>query len=129
MEPWDIEAAYHVNRGIDPDSARVYVAMWWMVWGDFRPLAAMIRTGEVIDDAILDVLAQLIEEGRLKLTPKRRGRPKSPSARARDILAGHLHETKQGSPAEIADALKVSEPSVRRAVTAWRKRGNKKAPI
>jgi hypothetical protein len=125
MEPWEIEAAFYINhRGFDPDKARTLVVYRWMWHGDFRPLAAAIWASEVLDQAVFDLLAQLIDEGRLKLTPKRKGRPKNPEAQVRNILAALSYEADKGTFAEIAKALGTSEQTVRQAVTAWR-RSNK----
>jgi len=58
---WEIEEGFHTNKcGFDPEKARIWVILRWMLFGDFRPLAAAIREGGAIDDAILGMLAQLI---------------------------------------------------------------------
>jgi hypothetical protein len=127
---WDIETAFYTNwRGIGSENARIFTVLRWMWHGDFRPLAAAIDEGQVLDQAILNLLATMISEGRLKLIPRKgRGRPKAPSTYPRNIVAGlaYEHRRKEGHDSEeafrfIADELSMSEENVRRAVTAWRK--------
>ncbi len=125
---WDDEIALHIKRGIDPEKARIFTIMRWMYHGDFRPLAEAIRDGQVLDDAILGLLAQLIDEGRLKLAHAKRHRPKSPMAQARRIAAATLYQDalsagySSGEAFEkLAAALGMSEQNIRQAVTALRK--------
>ena len=82
------EEAFYINkRGIDPEKAHLFVILRWMTHGDFRPLAAAIREGGAIDDAILGALARFIDEDRLKLARKGRGRRKDPATAARRVVA------------------------------------------
>jgi hypothetical protein len=124
---WDIETAFYVEQqGIDPEKARLFVILRWMILGDFRPLEEAIRKGGAIDDAILGLLAKMISERRLKLLPKRRGRPKAAYSFARNFLVGTAYEDKQDSSSDeavvhIAQTIGMSEQTVRRAVTQWRK--------
>jgi predicted component of type VI protein secretion system len=124
---WEIEIAFYTNkRGIDPERARILTIFRWMYHGDFRPLASAIWEGHVLDEAVLNLLAQMIDEDRLKLVPRKgRGRPKAPETLARNVVAALAYETAQrpGKEAfeEIASALGTSEQTVRQAVTAWRK--------
>lgn len=127
---WEEEAAFYCEKlGIDPEEARIATTLRWMYHNDFRPLAAIINAGQIPDKAVLNLLAELIDKGRLQLVQrKRRGRPKSPEAGARRIVVGRAYEEAQKEGFEskevfekIAEALNMSEPSVRQMVTAWRK--------
>ena len=125
---WDIETAFYVNkRGVDPANARIFTILRWMYHGDFRPLAAAINDGTVLDEAILNLLAQMIIDDRLRLVARkgRRGRPKAPETLARNVVAALAYEADQYQSQEafekIAKALGTSEQTVRQAVTAWRK--------
>lgn len=125
---WDIETAFYANkRGVDPANARIFTILRWMYHGDFRPLAAAINDGAVLDEAILNLLAQMIIDDRLRLVASkgRRGRPKAPETFARNVVAALAYEADQYQSQEafdnIAKALGTSEQTVRQAVTAWRK--------
>jgi hypothetical protein len=124
---WEIEIAFYANkRGIDPEKARILTILRWMYHGDFRPLAAAIWEGHVLDEAVLNSLAQMIDEDRLKLAPKGRGRPKAPAASVRTIVAALAYDvsdrpTSDEKFANIAKRLGMSEQSVRHAVTAFRR--------
>jgi hypothetical protein len=124
---WEIEIAYYTNfMGIDAEKARIFTILRWMYWGDFRPLAGAIWEGHEIDEAILNCLAEMIDDKRLKLVPRNhRGRPMMPEARAYWVVAGLMYE-RSALPSkkafeEIADTLGMSEQNVRRLVTSWRK--------
>jgi hypothetical protein len=132
---WDIEAAFYIKElGTDPEKARIFVILRWMYHGDFRPLAAAIWEGGPggnLDDAVLSLLAQLIDQGRVKLVPRkqgRTGRPKNPATLARRIVAGASYEAdfpemkSDERIEEISNVLGMSPQSVRNAVTAWKKR-------
>jgi hypothetical protein len=124
---WDIEEAFYINhRGVDPEKARIFVILRWLSLGDLRPLAAAIDEGHQLDQAVLNLLANLIDEGRITIKPRKRGAPKKPDKTARDIVAALAYENHPGNSdeafAEIADAIGMSEQSVRQAVTAWRAR-------
>src|SRR5580704_10042046 len=124
---WDIEEAFYINkRGIDPEKAHLFVILRWMTHGDFRPLAAAIREGGAIDDAMLGALARFIDEDRLKLARKGRGRRKDPATAARRVVAALSYEvsnrpTSDEKFADIAERLGMTEESVRAAYTAYRK--------
>jgi hypothetical protein len=131
---WEIEEAFYTNkRGIDPEKAHLFVILRWMYHGDFRPLAAAIwegGEGGAIDDAILATLAQFIDEDRLKLVPKGRGRRKDPATFARRAVAALSYEaskrpTSDEKFADVADRLGMSKESVRAAITAWRRARDK----
>src|SRR5262245_10947950 len=127
---WEIEIAFYTNkRGIDPEKARTVTIFRWMLHGDFRPLAWSIDQGHELAPAVLNLLHNLILEDRLKLKPRKGGRPKNPAKSARNIIAALAYEAHGGKSneafAEIADAIGMSEQAVRHAVTAWRKSNNK----
>jgi hypothetical protein len=123
---WDIEEAFYINhRGINPDTAHTFVILRWLWHGDLRPLVAAIDEGHQLDKAVLNLLANLIDEGRVTIKPRKRGAPKKPDKAARNIVAALAYENHPGNSkeafAEIADAIGMSENSVAQAVTAWRK--------
>lgn len=123
---WDIEEAFYINHGgVDPDKARTVVIFRWLWHGDLRPLAAAFDEGRQLPQAVLNLLHDMILEGRLTVTPRRRGSPKKPDKAARNIVAALAYENHPGKSkeafAEIADAIGMSEQTVRQAVTAWRK--------
>lgn len=126
-DPWDIEVAYWINhRGADPDIANTWVIIRWMWHGDLRPLAAAIREGQALDQGVLNVLARMIEEGRLSMNRYGRSRPKSPDKFPGDIVAALLYQNRTAEKSEeafneIANILSMSHQSVRQAVTRWRK--------
>jgi hypothetical protein len=124
---WGDEIAFYIKGGIDPDKARIVTILRWMWHGDFRPLAAAIWERQIPEEA-LTLLAQMIEEGRLKLAHAKRHRPKSPAAQARKIAAARLYQdalsagySSDEAFEKLAAALGMSEQNVRQAVTAWRK--------
>jgi hypothetical protein len=123
---WDIEEAFYINhRGVNPDKARTFVILRWLWHSDLRPLAAAIYEGHQLDQAVLNLLAGLIYEGRITIKPRKRGAPKKPDKAARNIVAALLYENHSGNSkeafAEIADTIGMSPQSVAQAVTAWRK--------
>ena len=126
--PWDIEVAFYTNNlGIDPDVARTCIILNWMEHGDLMPLAAAIKRGQAFDQDVLYVLAEMICEGRLTVKPDRRGPPRMPNRLARDIDAnlkyGSIAKSNKSEEAfaKTAEALGVSEATVRQAVTRMRK--------
>jgi hypothetical protein len=126
MTPWDIEIAFYINkRGIEPQKALTFTILRWMHHGDLRPLAAAIVEGYELDEAVFNMMAGLIREGRLNVVPKRKGRPKDPSKFARNFVAALAYDGHAGKSDEefaaIAKAIGRSESSVRQSVTAWRK--------
>ena len=133
-DPWEIEIAYFIAKGSDPDKARIATTILWMYHGDLRPLRAAIAQSVTVqspvrDEAILGCLAKLIDEGRLIVKPFGRNRPKSPDKFPRDLAAAHLYEneifTSKTSSEEafniVAQKLGVSEDTVRKAVARFRK--------
>jgi hypothetical protein len=130
-DEWDLEASFYINhRGIDPEKARLFVILRWMWHGNFKPLAAAIREGGPLDDAILSMLAKMIDEDRLKLAHTGKHRPKDPASVIKGVLAAlaYEHSNQQSSDdrfRHVAEMLGMSEEAVRGHVTAWRK-GQKK---
>jgi hypothetical protein len=124
-DPWEIEIAFNVQRGVDPDNAELVTIIYWMARGDLRPLAAALKKEEPPDPLVLDCLARLIDEGRLIVKPKGRGRPKELAVNARDIIAAKLYETLPGKHEdklkEITERLGIGEEVARQAVTRLRK--------
>ena len=118
---WEIEIAFYTNfKDIDPEKARILTILRWMYHGDFRPLAAAIREGHVLDEAVLNLLAEMISEDRLKLVPhKGRGHPKVPAIFARNtVLALAYEKERYKRPSDeafekIAAALGTSPQTVR----------------
>lgn len=136
--PWGVEASFYVDeRGITADKARTLVIMRWMCHGDLAPLAAAIEDGQDLDKAVLSLLAKMIWEGQLTVKPKGRGRPHSLKGDLRDMVAAELYEDlcKQfdGDSDErfdfVAEIFRTSHQSVRQAVTAYRKRRQRKQAV
>jgi hypothetical protein len=127
--PWDIDIAILKGKGIDPEKARTATIMRWMYQGDFRPLAWAIDQGHDLAPGVLNLLFDFIAEDRLKLKPRKHGAPKRPDKFARDMIAALAYEAHGGKSdegfAKIADAIGVSERTVRQAVTRLRKANNK----
>lgn len=136
---WDIEIAFYVEkRGIDFDKARTFTILRWMYHGDFRPLASAIQEGQALDQAVLNLLVELIFDNRLTLQPRRRGSPRKPERFGRDVAAALLYEAsarnsnkKHSNSSDdvfrsIAEKINIGDRSVRRAVTAYRKAMSKR---
>jgi ABC-type Fe3+-hydroxamate transport system substrate-binding protein len=126
---WNEEIAFYIEkRGLDPEEARIVTILRWTYYGDFRPLAEAIRVGRVPEE-VLNLLYDMIVDGRLKVVHRKyRGRPRSPEAQARKFgIASVYGEARlSGSSSkeafeQIAEALGMSEQTLRQAVTAWRK--------
>jgi hypothetical protein len=62
---WEIQIAYWIAKGIDPDTGRLATIILWTHHGDLRPLRSAIAQSPTLDEAILGCLARLIDEGRL----------------------------------------------------------------
>jgi hypothetical protein len=129
-EPWDIEIDHAIKGGCDPHKAHTGVIMYWMWHGDLRPLAWAIRKGHQLHQGVFDMLAVMAMEGRLKVIPGKRGRPKKPEANIRNLIAAMAYEESDGNSGEvfdhIAEAVGMSHQTVRKAVTAHRKRKSAK---
>lgn len=125
---WEIEAEIKIwidrfkdiDPDLAPDIARFVTIGRWMCNGDLQPLAAAIREGQV-DGAILNLLADLIDDGRLSVKKRGRGAFRQPAKFARDRVAFALYHKAKKSEDEIADILGMSEASVHQAIIAVRK--------
>jgi hypothetical protein len=131
VELWEIETQLFVKElDLPPEVAHWFTIVRWMWHGDFRPLVAAIQQDQALDPAVLNAIVEMIEEGRLKVTPLKRGRPMKPAAEMRDRLAALRYEKQDGNSdaafREIASAMGMSEQAVRAAVTRWRKARNNK---
>src|SRR5262245_22561900 len=138
-EPWEVDIAVLTNREIDPidpNKALTFVVCHWMWNGDLRPLAWAIRNGYVIDEAILECLANMILDqstSPYKIETKavrRRGAPKKMDKFARDHIAALLYEKNKTRGNSKQTFEKIAEtligdyrnnPIVRQAVTKHRK--------
>src|SRR5882672_11988645 len=91
-EPWEVDIAVHTQKGIDPNKALTVTILRWMWLGDFRPLVWAIRKGYVIDEAVLNLLANMIEDRRIEIKRKKGGRPREVDKFARDYIAALMYE-------------------------------------
>ena len=104
-----------------PEWARTWVTMRWMHLSNLRPLAAAIRAGGIPDQAVLNLLASMIEEGRITVTKRGRGSKLQPDTAMRQFIAV---AKKLKSPKEArrlaADIISRDVGTVRKAVTLLR---------
>jgi hypothetical protein len=144
--PWELEAEYYIaDKGTSLETARTFVMLRWMHFGDLRPLADAIRKGLEIDKTVLNLLAMMIvEDGILpaslkkiapyRLEAKRRdgrqGRPREPKNFARDLIAWsvvdrrlkeHGPGTYEAAVKEVAKDMGLSEGAVRKAYDRFAK--------
>jgi hypothetical protein len=137
-EWWNDEIAYWTHIvGCSPEAARTFTILRWLGEGDLRPLEAAIVEGHQIDQAVLNLVADMISSDatrfgepppyRLKAVPLRRGRPKNPEHLARNVLAALAYKKRENGEASdeafdrIAKRLGTSDRTIRQAVTAFRK--------
>jgi len=120
---WDYEIDF-LNAAFPDQSlkwAHTSVTMRWMHLGDLRPLAAAIRLGFIPDRAMLNLLAAMIEEGRITVTKRGRGSKLQPDTAMRQFIAV---AKKLKSPKEArrlaADIISRDVGTVRKAVTLLR---------
>jgi hypothetical protein len=149
---WDYEIAFYIKKmGLEPHKARTITLLRWLHHGNLRPLAAVIAEGHEIDQAVLNALAMMISPERFSLGPpinytspfrieavptRGHGRPKDVAPWIRTSVlaqtyAKHIGDGKKSDEVfrQIAEAVGVSESTVRQAVSAYRKQlKNKKAP-
>ena len=133
--PWEIETAYYIEGGVDPEYARAITIRRYMECNDPRPLRDALAKARPIDDktvaldgAILVNLIDLIDQGRLVVKSLGGGKPKSPDLFARNLVGALRYEkritTKSNSDTafrETASELGMTEIALREAVTRWRK--------
>jgi hypothetical protein len=132
-DPWEIEISIWIKeRGVSPEKARVFTILRWMYNEDLRPLVAAIWKGDVIDEAVLNCLATMIDEGRIGFKRNKPGRPRPPDTFARDYIAKRLYEAEiaTGKSSEqafhdVARQLPATVESVRKAVSRVRKTSKK----
>jgi hypothetical protein len=115
-EPWEVEvAALAEHLKLKRADARDIVAIRWMHRGDLRPLAALPQ----LDGAVFSELRKMINEGQLTVTRKR-GAPRQPSKRIRDIFIAARYETRKGKSEDaiqqLAKEFNISDELVRRAI-------------
>ena len=140
MKPhwWDDEIAFYIEGGIDLHKACTVTILRWLWCGDLRPLEAAIVEGQALDQAVLNLLADMISSDatrngspppyRLKALPLRgRGRPKRQEPNARAIALERAYKARSSRNSdlafeEIANAAGVSPSTVRQAVTKLRKK-------
>ena len=118
-DPWEVEiAALAEQLKLDRATARDIVVIRWMQRGDLRPLAAALREGQ-LDGEVVSQLLMMIDEGQL-IVKRKRGAPRQPSKRIRDIFIAALYENRTGKSAdaiqEIARDFNISDELVRRAI-------------
>jgi hypothetical protein len=96
--------------------------------GDFRPLAAAIAE-DGVHPAVGDELLRLIDEGRLKVTQRRRGARQQPDLFARKLQMFMAYkglrasgDTSEKAFAKVATEFGIGVESVRQAVTEMRNR-------
>ena len=138
VKPWDYEIDCLRVEGMPEHEARNKVVMQWMQVGDFRPLLAMIRESQlgVLRGPVLNLLVQMLANGRLKLSGGPGGRPFNPEIAVRDQVVADVFEDcrecflvdETGEPipvhvlVEILGGMAcVSEDSIRQVLKARRK--------
>jgi hypothetical protein len=118
-EPWEVESAFLAEQlKLDRATARDIVVIRWMQRGDDRPLAAALRDGP-LNGAVLSQLLKMVDEG--QFTAKRkRGAPRRPGKRIRDIFIAARYETRSGKSDDAIQALakefNISDEAIRRAI-------------
>jgi hypothetical protein len=127
-DPWEVEVSIWIKHGHSPENARIFTILRWMYNDDLRPLAAAIWQGHALDEAVLNCLAMMIDEGRIGPKGRGRGRRRSPDTFSRDYVAQRFYEAEvaTGKSAEealdeVARLLPATKEIVRRAVTQLRK--------
>src|SRR5262245_48426130 len=97
---WEVEMAYYIHiKGFDPEKVRIAVILRWMYHGNLEPLAAEIKAGRPLDEAVLNMLMLMIVDDfewrppfQIVTRPRKRGRPKDPAKFIRDKMASLLYE-------------------------------------
>jgi hypothetical protein len=125
-EPWEIDIAHLMERGMEHEDARAFTIIRWAHHGDLRPLARALLSGP-LDKAVTGFLVDMIQKDKLRVVHRRRGPPKKPEAFAKNLVAALAYEDKdaaEGSDAaieRIAATLGMSHQSVRQAITRKRR--------
>ena len=69
IDPWEVDIAFFIEKGMQPELARVLTVNSWTLMGDLRPLQAELAEPTLdrafFADQILWILAKLIDEDRL----------------------------------------------------------------
>ena len=131
-DPWEIDIAFYIEKGMAPEWARAMTINSWMMMGDLRPLRAELAEpkldGAFLAHQISVPLARLIDQDRLTVKPPKGGRPRPPDKFSRDVAAASLyeHEIANGKSAEealtfVAEFLGMSNDNVRKVLTWFRK--------
>jgi hypothetical protein len=93
---WDYETDVLTAAFPDqaPEWARTWVIMRWMHLSNLLPLAAAIRAGGIPDQAVLNLLAAMIEEGRITAVKPRKGRGSKlpPDTTMQQVIAARFYE-------------------------------------
>jgi len=93
---WDYETDILTAAFPDqaPGWARTWTIMRWMHLSNLLPLAAAIRAGGIPDQAVLNLLASMIEEGRITAAKPRKGRGSKlqPDTTTRQIIAARFYK-------------------------------------
>jgi len=118
-DPWEVEiSALAEQLKLDRGTARDIVVIRWMQRGDLRPLAAALREGP-LDGEVVSQLLMMIDEGQLTVKRKR-GAPRQPSKRIRDLFIAALYENRTGkyddAIQQLAKDFNISDELVRRAI-------------
>src|SRR5262245_52637616 len=97
--PWDLEAKLlALLSGMSSDEASDRTIIYWLMSGDLRPLASILFERRIPGQLVLTYLALMMldqdVEGlapyRLKLVPRKAGRPKQPENFVRDLVLSRL---------------------------------------
>ena len=131
--PWDFEAKLlALLSGMSSDEASDRTIIYWLMSGDLRPLASNLFERRIPGQLVLTYLALMMldqdVEGlapyRLKLVPRRAGRPKKPENFVRDLVLRTLVNkrikelgpgTYDASIKDVAKSTRHSERVVRNA--------------
>jgi hypothetical protein len=124
---WEIEVEMHIEHGVDPYDAWMATVLRWMQAGDLRPLAAAWKEGHEPDGNILDLLSDMIEDGRLKVH-NTGGRPTEPALTIRDMCIASYYDgaiaygkSFEAALEGLAKAFGTSPETIRKVVERLRK--------
>jgi hypothetical protein len=131
-DPWEIDIAFYIEKGMAPEWARAMTINSWTLAGDLRPLRAELAEPMLdrafFTDQILAVLAKLMDEDRFTVKPSGDGRPRPPDKFSRNVLAGQLYENEIAEGKSAEEALKIvgeyigmNNDNIRKVVTWFRK--------